>query len=947
MRGDRLVRLSVLCGVLLCLSASSVYGAQARIAGPVSSGARITLPNSVHGKVRLAADLGPAPGTTKLEGMTLRFNLSDQQQVALSQLLEEQQDPSSPHYHQWLTPAQYGAQFGLASSDLAKVTTWLTGQGFTVDEVPISGTYVRFSGTVAQANAAFGTSIHNVALNGNVHFANVTDVSLPAALSGVVEGVTGLHNFHLKPRVHTRKVRPSFTSSISGNHYLAPGDFYTIYNELPALQNGISGSGVTIAVMGQVDINTTDVAAFRTASGLAASTPTIKVYGTDPGAGASCSSSTNPNCPTPNQDDVQESSLDVEWAGAAAPGASILFVTSSSVIDTSMTDLVNDQTLAPTVGVISVSYGDCESSWGTSELTTLNQLFKQANAEGITMVGPAGDDGATDCDSNVTSAVNGLAVDFPASSPYVTAMGGTMFNEGSGTGATSYWAGTDTTVSAAPSVTSATVSALSYLPETAWNENVAGTTFSAGGGGVSNFFNKPPWQVGIGVPGDASRDVPDVALNAAASHDGYLYCSAGSCVNGTFRASDGQTLTVGGGTSFATPTFAGILALIEQKTGSRIGNANPIIYGLGNNVSFYNSTSSSVFHDITSGDNDSPCTAGSTNCPNGGSIGFNAGVGYDLVSGWGSVNVQSLLNAWNLVTPIGVSATGGSAVSSTTISAAPATVAAGSAVTLTAAVTGSSGTPTGTVQFLLNNAVLGAPVALTAGTASYSYTTSCAAIGQLVVSASYSGDSTYAGSKGAGITTAGTTNATPVTIDVTSGGCPDFTVSSSSSSAIVTSGNPSATISVKSINNFAGTVTFSASSTGGTATPTFAFSPASVILSAGGNATTTLTLPNITAQTQLPEAPFGRTPWYLEGSGVALAGLTCLFVPRRRRLSAVLVLVFAFGLLSGATGCGAKNNTTVNSNTIQSGTYTVTVVASANVSGSTTSHISTITFTVQ
>ena len=209
-------------------------------------------------------------------------------------------------------------------------------------------------------------------------------------------------------------------------------------------------------------------------------------------------------------------------------------------------------------------------------------------------MGPAGDSGATDCDFQFPTASQGLAVDFPASSPFVTGAGGTMFNQGSATGATQYWSASNGSTSG---------SAISYIPEVAWNETSTTNGLAAGGGGASAFFAKPSWQIGTGVPADSSRDVPDISLNAASSHDGYLFCSKGSCTNG-YRDASGN-LNVVGGTLVATPSFAGILALVEQKIGSQLGNANPTIYGLANST-YYNT----VFHDITSGNNSSPCDIG-------------------------------------------------------------------------------------------------------------------------------------------------------------------------------------------------------------------------------------------------------------------------------------------------------------------------------------------------
>jgi subtilase family serine protease len=699
MRCISLPRLLLTSFLLTGIAASTASAAvQDRISTAISS-SRVTIPNSVHGKVRLATDLGPAAPDTKLEAMTLRFSMTAAQQAALDQLLLDQQNPSSPRYHQWLTPGQYAAQFGLSSADLAKVTAWLTSQGFAVTEIANSATFIRFNGTVAQAQTAFATSIHNVSLNGETHFANVTDAAVPSAFAGVVLGVTGLHDFKLKSRVRSHVVsdpaHTQFTSSLTGNHYIAPGDFYTIYDVNALYGTGINGTGVTIGIMGQVDINLPDVAAFRAASGLSANLPAVQTYGRDPGPPI-CSSCTT----GPNSGDLAESSLDLEWSGAIAPSAKIIFVNSTDVLFGSLTDAVDDPTF--TASIISVSYGDCEPSWGQSNLNILNATFQMANARGITIVGPSGDDGASDCDSSDTSATEGLTVDFPASSPFVTGLGGTMFNEGTATGTTSFW---NTNSSSA---TANAGSAISYIPEAVWNEDAAGAEFASGGGGVSVYFPKPTWQVGTGVPATNFRYVPDISLDAAASHDGYLYCVQGSCTNGTFRDAN-SNLTEAGGTSFATPNFAAILALVEQKLQSRIGNANPAIYAMANST-FYNN----IFHDVTTGNNNSACTPGigftvpvgftpvPLTCPSSGTIGYSAGVGYDEATGWGTIDVANLASHWAAITPP-VTIPGSTADFTLATSTPTITIASPTQTTASFSVAPVNGF-TGTVSFLVTSA---------------------------------------------------------------------------------------------------------------------------------------------------------------------------------------------------------------------------------------------------
>src|SRR5580704_2357027 len=162
---------------------------QNRIAGAVNGGSRVALPGTVSGHAKHSVDLGLAPGDRKLDSLSLRFSMTTAQQADLNQLLAAQLDPSSPSYHQWLTPEQFGARFGLSSSDLAKVSAWLTSQGFTITSVARSSTFVTFTGTVAQAQQAFGTTIHTVSLRGEQHITNLTEPTLPSAIGGVVNAI--------------------------------------------------------------------------------------------------------------------------------------------------------------------------------------------------------------------------------------------------------------------------------------------------------------------------------------------------------------------------------------------------------------------------------------------------------------------------------------------------------------------------------------------------------------------------------------------------------------------------------------------------------------------------------------------------------------------------------------------------------------------------------------
>ena len=897
MQLSRVKRFAAL-GVLLAAATSSLWASTARVTGAIDSSKVTAVAGSVSPRVAVAKDLGMAAADRKLGSMTLRFAMTDAQQKALTQLLADQQNPASGRYHQWLTPEEFGAEFGLSAEDLGKVSAWLTAQGFVVTKVARGGGYVRFSGTVAQAEQAFHTEIHTVSLNGEQHVANVTAAKLPAAIAAVASGVGGLDDFRPKPRHRQTLVPGSATplyTTAAGAHQMAPGDFYTIYDVGSLISSSVTGTGVTIAVAGQADISLSDVAAFRTAAGLANNVPTVTLYGSDPGSAVA--------------GDVIEAEMDVEWAGAVAPGASILYLNSVDAIDDSLTEAI-DGTVAP---IVTTSYGACEADLGTSALAYYSQLLQMASAQGMTVTAASGDDGATDCDVNVGSAVDGLAVDFPASSPQVTGVGGTQFDEGSGT----YWYASNGANAG---------SAMTYIPEVVWNaDNGAG--LDASGGGESDYFAKPTWQVGNGVPNDYSRDVPDVALSASITHDGYLICVGSDCTNGFTNASGG--VDVAGGTSIGAPTFAGLLALVEQKAGVRLGNVNPTIYALAGS-----GYGIDVFHDVISGTNASPCTAGSVDCPVGGAIGFAANAGYDLATGWGSVDAYNLVNDWASVTAAPV--TGGVVPTVTTLAGSAISVTAGTSIvfntTVAAGTTASTATPTGTVEITVDEVAFGSTT-LASGTGTYTLSTSSLPAGNHTVQATYLGDSTFAGSKAA------------FAINVAASGAPYFMLTPATATLTVASGaiaQPLA-FTVSAVNGFVGNVMFTASVAGPALGVQYSFTINPVVLSSTAtSATTSLTLLAYTNN-----ASVEKKQWSGLGSGVVLAGLVLLMVPRRRRISGLLVAVVSLVGL-GLMGCqSATPAATATTTGTPVGTYQVLVSATGVDGGVTTTKTSTVTLVVQ
>jgi subtilase family serine protease len=606
-------------------------GHQSRITQSIDTTHLISLPGSGNPLARAEFDQGRVNGNTIIRGVSLTFRRSSAQQKSLQRLLIEQQDARLQNYHRWLTPEQFADRFGMTEGDIARVTSWLESEGFSVGRIARGRTQIAFSGSVARIESVFHTEIHNYLIHGEKHFANASELSIPRALSGVILGVRGLDDFRPKPRhtgVHRVPVSPNFTSSISGSHFLVPEDFATIYDVKALYDLGIDGSGEKIAVVGDSAITMSNITTFRSLSGLPTNNPTEVLV---PNSGTAT---------VPSAGEQIEAYLDLEWSGAIAKNASIIYVYVGNNSNYSVWDALQYAVDNDTAPVISTSFGNCEQGLGSANALIIQGWAQQANAQGQTISAASGDSGAADCDYGVVAATQGLAVDIPAAIPEVSGVGGSEFTgDAASTGTTTYWSGTND---------SNYGSALIYIPEEVWNdtsESIAnGGSLAAGGGGASTFFSKPSWQTGTGVPSDGHRDVPDVSLNASPFHDPFLICDGNdengiqSCTNG-FRDSQNYVDAVGG-TSVGAPTFAGIIALLNQATNSAgLGNINSTLYSLAGRAP-------SAFHDITSGDNKVPCVSGSPNCPSGGTMGYSAGTGYDQASGLGSVDAYNLTTSW-------------------------------------------------------------------------------------------------------------------------------------------------------------------------------------------------------------------------------------------------------------------------------------------------------------
>ena len=709
---------------------SSAAQQPARITTVVDDADRTTIRDTHPLMARSEDDAGRVPSGSKLEGIGMAFSRTPAQEADLQALLAAQQDPTSPLHHRWLTPEEFGARFGLADSDIAMVQSWLERYGFTVGSVSPSKNRIRFSGTVEQVEAAFGTEMHYYHVNGDTHFAPSRDVTVPRALSSVVETVTNLSTF--RPKSHTsgrgprRAVSPDFTSNQSGSHFLTPKDVATIYDINPAYKAGYNGAGQSIAVVGQSAIVLSDIEHFQTAAGFSVKDPTVVLV---PNTGTAAVRS----------GDEIESDLDLEYTSTIATGATIYFVYVGNNANNNVFDSIQFAVTNKTAPIISVSYGLCETALGSS-YSSLNAILAQAASQGQSVIVASGDSGSTDCygETGLTTAEQqALAVDFPASSQYVTAMGGTEFPAAD-------VAATNTTYWQAASGSDLVSSALSYIPEQVWNDDsTAG--LSSGGGGVSTLTSRPSWQTGVpGIPSGTFRFVPDISLSSSPNNAGYLFCSSdtslgvnGSCTNG-FRDSSNTNVTVAGGTSFAAPIFAGMLAIINDKLNSTgQGVINSTLYTLAANSATY----ASAFHDITSGGNQ--CTAGATICSAAGASQYPATTGYDEASGLGSVDLFNLITAWP-------GSSSSLAPSKTTLAAATGTPAPGASDPITIRVASGSAsntaTPTGTLTITVDGTLVTSSLALVSGSATYTFSSTTP--GAHVIAATYSGDATYASSNG-------------------------------------------------------------------------------------------------------------------------------------------------------------------------------------------------------
>lgn len=842
---------------LVAVLASSMLAAQtpaARITQAIDEASRTTLKGNVSALTHFASDQGVASASTSLTHVRLLIKRTDAQEAALRELLAAQQQKSSASYHKWLTPAQFGALYGISDADLAQITAWLQANGLTVTSVGAGRQSIEVSGKVSAFEAAFKTSIHSYSRNGEQFYANATEPTIPSALSGVVAGVAHIGSYKphsyavLGPRATydtTEKRLVPASSSLgvhsnlngtdsSSNKYLfvVPGDAATIYNSpnsaLNANYSGTSytGSGVTIGVGGDAAITTAPVVKYRSLFLGDSTAPTI----------------TNVDGVT-DTSDALESYLDLEVSAAMAPGATIHYYPSSD-LTSGMEQAINDNL----VDIFTLSFGECEWAMSSSDNAYIKELWQQAAAQGIAVTVSSGDSGSAGCDNpnSVYSSSYGLAVNGLGSTPYNISVGGTSFELTQSNFST--YANTSTTSSIYYRT------AKNHIPEMTWNDSVISngalsanqeylssgyTNIWAGSGGKSDCasntttydssgnsylgsctagYSKPSWQRGTGVPSDGVRDLPDVSFLA---DDGTNYAFWTVCANYTsnntaYTCTSLDDVVGVGGTSAATPAFAGMLAVVQQyQGGGRLGMAAANLYNLFNNSSH----ASSIFHDITVGNISVPCTLGSYDSSSDCALnsesqyfmtGYDSTTGYDLATGLGSVDLTALATYWSE----GI----GSAVPTVTVTPGSSTLTTSNALNVTVTVAGSSNTPTGTITLSSGSSYTSSAYNLNSGSVSITIPAGSLAAGTDTITASYSGDGIYADKTG---TTSVTVTSSTLTSTTTSISASDTSVTYGSSvtlTALVTPAAATGTVSFYNGTSLLGQSTLSAGSASYTTT---------------------------------------------------------------------------------------------------------------------------------
>ena len=703
------VSIAALVLALTCTAAAPAI-AQRQVRGPIDETRRVVLAGNTRSDANAKNDLGAVDDSLTLEHMQLLLRRPEGLQKELDAYTESLSDKSSPNYHHWLTAEEFGERFGADREDIDAVTGWLESHGFQVNTVYPNRMTIDFSGSAAAVREAFTTEIHSYNVDGVRHIANNRDPQIPAALAPVITGVVSLNDFRPHP-MFKRRAEYTFGSGNNEQWAVTPADLATIYNLNPLFKKGLNGKGQTVVVIEDTNVfSASDWTTFRSKFGLSGYTAGKFIQVHPSSAANNCS---NPGV-NPDGDDF-EATLDAEWASAAAPDATIELASCNNTNTNfggfiAVENILNANATPP--AIISISYGDCESEMGAAANAAYKELYNHAVSRGVSIFVSAGDEGAASCDAEKSFATHGISVSGFASTQYNVAVGGTDFADTEMQDDAIYWNNSNT---------GTFESAKSYIPEMPWNDSCAGSVISkfATGGppygskgfcnsteGENNFLDvtggsggpsacaqgaasiagvtsgtckgwpKPTWQSVKGNPADKVRDIPDVSLFAANGVWGHYFvvCFSDTKNGGVACTGAPSNWAGGGGTSFSSPILAGIQSLVNERTGKRFGNPNPVYYAIAK--AEYGTTGSTscnsakgkavgtscVFYDVTIGDMTVNCRKGSGgtvhNCFLDGATNgvlstsnssyapaFKTTTGWDFATGIGTINASNLVNS--------------------------------------------------------------------------------------------------------------------------------------------------------------------------------------------------------------------------------------------------------------------------------------------------------------
>lgn len=897
-----------ICAVLLLCGLAAI---DASAVEPTASRASLTSIAHVPAWTTDLPDLGLAPDTLLVKHVSFVIAREPQQESAFQQLLIDLYTPGSSRYHHWLTSDQLGEFYAPSQKRIEEVLSWLTSSGLTVNSISHNRTVITASGSVASFSKGLSTEFHIYGSPSDNRISITAEPSLPGNLAEDIKLIDGLSTVRVYPSGGSSEPFPDVNCNSGCLHAVSPADFAKIYDLNSAYNAGLDGSGVTIAAVGFSRVAPSDIAIFQQRAGLVANVPEQSYVGTDPGP------------PNEGVNTYQiEATADVELAFGSAPNAQVLLDVTTAPSDGVIADLLNfpisDVIDNDRASIMTISFHGCEADAGMAPTLSADSLFQQAAAEGISVFVSAGDSGVDDClaHGKAPPASGSPSINYLCATSYVTCVGGTEFADAADPAA--YWS---------PSQQANLLSALGYIPEGAWNESTS-TLVVGGGGGASTWISQPPWQTGTGVPATGYRNIPDLSFTAS-MHDARYVCfletdGSGDCANHKFIQFYG--------TSGGTPSMAGIMALIDQALGGRQGNFAPSLYSLANSSSF------GVFNDVTvtssgvSGCNiETPSMCNNTMALSGSNpsvvVGYEVNVGYDLATGWGSLDVGNLLSA--------LTSQPHPAQSTISLTTPLPNLSTDEATTLVIQVYGDAGTPTGTVQLYSNGSPYRSPVTLTFGQLSIPNLVFSTA-GTYNIVAKYSGDANYAPSE----------SSTLIITAVT----PTFQITAASTALSLNAPGTTATaaLTASSANGFVGNINFACTvaSSDGLQTgnlPSCTFTPSSQATLSQTTPTATLNLVVNTLAPGVNSVQALHRKANPPSAGVSLV-LMCVLAPasllffRLRGLTyrQLFLVIFALQLSWACVGCSHSAGTLP-------GSYVVTVVAN----GGSTSVSSKINVTVQ